>query len=415
MSQPTPHLFLDQARSLNTRSKFSRPCKECLPLEHLESRRHFSASSYESLDGTGNNLAHSNWGSTGADLIRLTAAAYADGISSPSLAANLSARTISNLVNSQTNPAAASTELNTLDGNNLSDYGYAFGQFIDHDLDLTLDGGASLPITVAATDPIGPNALAFTRSQYDPTTGTSVSNPRQQTTDVTAYLDLSQVYGSDPATANALRTFSGGHLKTSPGEMLPYLNSTYFTSAQLAVFNQVAGGMQDASGVPTTTLFATGDVRGNENLELTTLETLFVRNHNLLASRLQKEHPHWSDELLYQEARKINIAGYQAMIYNQYLPDMLGTTAIAPYRGYKPNVDAAISNEFSTVAFRMGHSMISPSIARDGNNGQAVAAAVPSNYLKHFYLKHVCVHLRSEFPRLLSYDLSSRSRARFPH
>ena len=57
--------------------------------------------------------------------------------------------------------------------------------------------------------------------------------------------------------------------KTSPGNMLPYLNTTYFTAAQLAVFNSIAGGMQDATGVPTTALFATGDVRGNENLELT--------------------------------------------------------------------------------------------------------------------------------------------------
>jgi hypothetical protein len=343
--------------------------------ERLEPRTLRSATGYESLDGTGNNAAHPTWGATGTDLIRLTAAAYGDGISTPALSGDLSARQISNLINSQTDPADPTSELNITDGNNLSDFGYAFGQFMDHDMDLTLDGGSSLPITTTADDPIG--TLPFTRSQYDPATGTSTSNPRQQTTDVTAYLDLSQVYGSDAATAAALRTFSGGLLKTSPGNMLPYLNSTYFTAAQLAAFNSVAGGMQDESGVPTTALFATGDVRGDENLELTALETLFVRNHNLLASKLQKEHPQWTDEQLYQEARKLNIAGYQSMIYNQYLPALLGANAVSKYTGYKPNVDPAISNEFSTVAFRMGHSMVSPSIARDGNDGSAVAAEVP--------------------------------------
>jgi hypothetical protein len=345
--------------------------------EALEPRRLMSTTVYESINGSGNNLAHVTWGEAGTDLIRLTPAAYGNGISTPSLASDQSARAISNIVNSQTDPADTSTELNTTDGNNLSDFGYAFGQFIDHDLDLTPDGTESFPIAVAATDPIGPSALAFDRSEYDPATGTSTSNPRQQVTEITAYLDLSQVYGSDQATADDLRTMSGGLLKTSPGNMLPYDNSTYFTPAQLASLNAGLGGMEDESGIATSSLFATGDVRGNENLELTALETLFVRNHNMLATKLQAEHPTWTDEQLYQEARKINIAGYQAMIYNQYLPALLGPTALAPYKGYNPMVNASISNEFSTVAFRMGHSMVSPTIARDGNNGQAVADDVP--------------------------------------
>ena len=340
--------------------------------ELLEPRRMMSASIYESIDGSGNNVAHVTWGQAGTDLIRLTPAAYGNGISTPNLSSDQSARAISNIINSQTDPADTSTELNTTDGNNLSDFGYAFGQFMDHDLDLTPDGTESDPIAVSATDPIGPDALPFDRSQFDPTTGTSKANPRQQVTEITAYFDLSQVYGSDQATADDLRTMTGGRLKTSPGNMLPYDNSTYFTPAQLASLNASLGGMADDSGIATSSLFATGDVRGNENLELTALETLFVRNHNMLAGKLQAEHPTWTDEQLYQEARKINIAGYQAMIYNQYLPALLGSTAIPAYKGYNPMVNPDISNEFSTVAFRMGHSMVSPTIARDGNNGQAV-------------------------------------------
>jgi hypothetical protein len=345
-------------------------------LEPLEPRRFFTATGFEPIDGVGNNIVNVDWGTAGTDLIRLTPAAYANGISSPSLPNDLSARAISNDVNSQ-DPTGSSTETNTIDGNNLSDFGYAFGQFIDHDMSLSIDGTESDPIAVAADDPIGPDALPFDRSVWDPATGTSTSNPRQQVTEVTAYLDLSQVYGSDQATADDLRTMSGGLLKTSPGGLLPYDNSTYFTPSQLASLNAYLGGMQNEGALANSQIFAAGDIRGNENLEMTTIVTLFVDNHNMLAKELAKDHPTWTDEELYQEARKINIAGYQAMIYNEYLPALLGKNALTPYQGYNPMVNPSIANEFSTVAFRMGHSMVSPTIARDGNDGQQVEDEVP--------------------------------------
>ena len=134
----------------------------------------------------------------------------------------------------------------------------------------------------------------------------------------------------------------------------------------------------DAQAVPESSLFAAGDVRANENVELTALQTLFVRNHNLIAGELQKEHPDWTDEQLYQEARKINIAEYQEIIYTQYLPDLLGPNALPAYTGYNPNVDPAIATEFSTVAFRFGHSLLSSEIERQGNNGQDVLPNDPA-------------------------------------
>ena len=56
---------------------------------------------------------------------------------------------------------------------------------------------------------------------------------------------------------------------------------------------------------------------------------------------------------------------------------MLGPNALPAYTGYNPNVNATIANEFSTVAFRFGHSLLSGDVERQGNNGQAVAADVP--------------------------------------
>ena len=289
-------------------------------------------------------------------------------------------RLISDVVNNQANPADPAEDINTVDKQSLSDFGYSFGQFIDHDIDLTQDNGAWTPSpcrsairSASATDA----PLAFNLSQNDPTTGTSTSNPAQQVNSITSYLDLSQVYGSDLATDNALRTFVGGQMKTSPGGPPPLDNLTYFTAAQLAAINAAEGGMADAGPLPESDMYVTGDTRGNENVELTVLQTLFLDNHNRIASQLQKANPSWTDEQIFQEARKLNIAEYQSIVYNEYVPDLMGSNALPAYKGYNPNVDAAIANEFSTVAFRFGHSLLSGDVERQGNNGQTVAADVP--------------------------------------
>lgn len=334
-----------------------------------------SASSVEPIGGTGNNLSHPSWGSTGTDLLRVSPVAYADGISSPSLANNPSARVISDQLNNQSPSANSTADVQTSDQNSLSDFGYVWGQFIDHDMSLTTTTSTKL-LTILA-DPNDPSQMGnqtFQRSTTDPATGTSTSNPAQQTNAVSSYLDLSQVYGSSAAIADALRTHSGGLMKTSPGNMLPYDNSTYFTPAQLSIIQMA----NDSQAVSTKDLFVTGDVRGNENVELTALQTLFVRNHNQIATELHNDHPTWTDEQLYQEARKLNIAEYQKITYEAYLPDLLGQNALPAYRAYNPNIDPSIATEFSTVAFRFGHSLLSSEIERQGNDGQDVLPNDPA-------------------------------------
>lgn len=48
-----------------------------------------------------------------------------------------------------------------------------------------------------------------------------------------------------------------------------------------------------------------GDVRVDENVALTSIHTLFMREHNRLARALKRLNPHWDSETLYQESRKI--------------------------------------------------------------------------------------------------------------
>jgi hypothetical protein len=332
-------------------------------------------SGYRPIDEVGNNVPNPTLGTAGTDLLRVSPATYADGMNAPSLSQNPSARVVSDILNNQAGPADPAQDLNTVDAQSLSDFGYAFGQFIDHDLDLTpTNPNETLQILADPNDPSHMGNQTFDRSVFDSSTGTSTSNPRQQINAVTSYLDLSNVYGSTQVVADALRTFAGGRLKTSPGDMLPYDNTNYFTPAQISALNMA----NDAQAVPVSSLFAAGDVRANENAELTALQTLFVRNHNLIAGELHKEHPGWTDEQLYQEARKINIAEYQEIIYTQYLPDLVGRGPLPAYAGYNPNVDPAIATEFSTVAFRFGHSLLSSAIERHGNDGQDVLPNDPA-------------------------------------
>ncbi|HYV48342.1 MAG TPA: peroxidase family protein [Myxococcaceae bacterium] len=312
---------------------------------------------YQSLDGTGNNPFHNKWGSVGSDLRRKGPAQYGDGISTPAGQNRPSAREISNAVSAH--PADE-----TPNDRGMSDMVYVWGQFIDHDLDLTGGGKAKekLPIPVPKGDPqfdptgTGTQTIPLTRSEFDPKTGTSKDNPRQQVNQITAFLDGSMVYGSDKARSDALRSHEGGKLKTSEGNLLP-LNTMGLSNAN------------DAHRVSDDQLFAAGDVRANENPELTAMQTLFMREHNRIADGLKAKHPTWSDEKLFQTARKQVQGELQAITYNEFLPALLGKNPLPKYQGYNPFVNPGISNEFSTAGFRLGHSMLGDDIELTDNDG----------------------------------------------
>ncbi len=189
-------------------------------------------------------------------------------------------------------------------------------------------------------------------------------NPRQQTTNISAYLDGSMIYGSDTARANALRTFQGGALKTSEGN-LPPLNTAGFENAN------------DAHIYPDDQLFLCGDVRANENIELTSIHTLFIREHNLIAQAITAANPRLSDEQAYQKARRIVTAEVQAITYREFLPALLGPNALRRYTGYNPNVNAGIATEFSTAAYRIGHTLINDDIEFLDDDAEEIRDGLP--------------------------------------
>jgi hypothetical protein len=297
-----------------------------------------------SIDGSGNSLLVPEMNAAGGPLKRRMLEGYDDGISS--MRSHVNPRAVSNAVADQREPVFAPRRR--------SDYLWQWGQFLDHDISLTLVDRADFAgIPVPAGDPVfdpggtGTAIMSFNRSVY--ASGTGIVVPRQQPNAITGWIDASQVYGSYPDHAAALRTNDGtGHLlRTSAGDLLPL----------------------DAAG-----FFVAGDVRVNEQIALTAMHTLFVREHNRLATATKDQYPFLSDEQVYQSARRLVGALIQAITYNEFIPALMGPHALTPYRGHNPLVDAGILNEFSTAAFRLGHSLLSPTLLRLDRSNREIPA-----------------------------------------
>ena len=94
-----------------------------------------------------------------------------------------------------------------------------------------------------------------------------------------------------------------------------------------------------------------------------------MREHNYWVGVLAAENPTWTGNQLYNMARSITTAEYQNIIYSEYLPALLGPNAVNPYTGYDPTVDSQVTQEFSTAAFRVGHSQVSNNQQGIDNNG----------------------------------------------
>ena len=96
-------------------------------------------------------------------------------------------------------------------------------------------------------------------------------NAREQTNLATHWLDLSHVYGTDSNTANNLRSFNGGRLKTSS---IRSVNNREFMPPA-----NPGGCVDETSG---QFCFDSGDTRTNQNMMLVSIHTVWLREHNRL-------------------------------------------------------------------------------------------------------------------------------------
>lgn len=274
-------------------------------------------------------------------LRRLTDPDYADGISAPR-ATDADPQAVAFLTFDQDNQSIE----NAFD---LSALWIFWGQFLDHDLSLTPEQEGPEAELLKFDPPFN-----VVRSEF--VEGTGVTTPREQPNVITPLVDASNVYGSDRALETALRTLEGGRLKTQDGpdiDLLPDATDVFGLD-----YEETEG-------------FTAGDVRARENPGLAAIHTVWVNEHNYWADRLAAEHPDWTDEALFQSARAIVETLIQKISYEEFLPVLLGD-AMDPYEGYDPSVDPQVTTEFSTAAYRFGHTSIPNAftdVAEDGTEG----------------------------------------------
>lgn len=299
------------------------------------------------------------------------------------------------------------------------------------------------PIEIPKGDPFygyfNQKCMHFTRASAGLQPGCSLG-PVQAMNKISSYMDGNLVYGSSIKWSQRLRTYQGGQLRSQPvssagaygsagaagaayalGDAYstgsapppPPSASDYLIAAssqrddQLALaasmeYPSSAGGYKEllpanrhqpdvgcerrgrAKGVY---CFEAGDARANEQIQLTTMHTLLMREHNRLAKELSYINPYWDDERLFQEARQIVVALLQHITFNEFLPLVIGKEKIYEYglelehpgryyQGYDSKINAGVRVEFQAAAFRYGHSILPSYIERYNKYHQKIGKSI---------------------------------------
>lgn len=275
---------------------------------------------------------------------------------------------------------APGSEIDRPNSAGLNEFSQFFAQFLTHDM---------VQSVRAAGPPI------FLDGQFIPvarTPGIVQDGVLQQVSSETPTLDLGLVYGRDAAATDLLRevvTQDGKYvigaklIAGGAGDVLP----SYFEVAA-----QRGMTVEEVQAILGTTFLnlppealgsqaATGDERANQTTSLTVHHTIWHRNHNWHVEQLASQNSDWSQEQLYQAARALNEADFQHVVYNEYLPKLLGQNALSEYTGFKADVDNSIINEWTTVAFRFGHDQASAGQLTISEDGQVDFVPLPVSSL----------------------------------
>ncbi|XP_041357097.1 peroxidasin-like isoform X2 [Gigantopelta aegis] len=343
---------------------------------------------YRTHDGTCNNQINPTWGASNRAFDRLVDPIYENGFNTPVgwNRARLyngnqlpSPRLVSSLMMSSSHVTEDEKNTHML---------MQWGQFLDHDMDLTpqsisysrfSDGrrcnetcenqSPCFPIPVPNSDlRIHSQCLGFARSSATCNSGTTsiffnTVSPRQQINVLTSFIDASQIYGSTAREAEHLRELSTGRGLLRQGPIT--IHGTRYLPFDDHTLADVDCQIESSNRhVP---CFLAGDHRANEHLALTAMHTLWYREHNRVATMFRQLNPHWDGNKIYHTTKKLLGAMIQHISYSHWLPNILGNKGMGimgPYKGYDPNVNPTIVNEFATAAFRFGHSLVQPIIFR---------------------------------------------------
>ncbi|OCT81192.1 peroxidasin isoform X1 [Xenopus laevis] len=350
---------------------------------------------YRTHDGTCNNLQHPMWGASLTAFERLLKSVYENGFNLPR---GISGRIYNGFPLPL--PRLVSTTLigthTITPDEQFTHMLMQWGQFLDHDLDSTVvalsqarfsDGqdcsvvctndAPCFPIMVPPNDPrVRNNARCMSMVRSSPVCGSGMTSllmnsvyPREQMNQLTSYIDASNVYGSSDHESSEVRDSAShrgllkqGIVQRSGKPLLPFATGPPTEC------------MRDENESPIP-CFLAGDHRANEQLGLTSMHTLWFREHNRIATELLRLNPHWDGDTIYHETRKIVGAEMQHITYAHWLPKIFGDVGmkmLGEYKSYDPNVNAGVLNEFATAAFRFGHTLINPILYRLDENFEPI-------------------------------------------
>ena len=348
---------------------------------------------FRTINGTCNNLDKPFLGSSGQNFRRLILAHYEDGINQPRGFLQSINEDILNR-NPFAPPIPSAREASRtvilpkpIDDDRHSHILMQWGQFLDHDMDLAPEFSEvdcpndfceptemCTPIQIVQGAEGDPNfgslpCLFFARSLPSCDVPKGEFPARDQFNILTHHIDASMVYGSTEEVAELLRDIgNGGRLKVGPPAFFGAKDSLPLKPREI-VENEEKTLAQCPS--PNTECFVGGDIRVNEHLSLTVMHTIWLREHNRVVGQLAKENPELDDEMLYKLGRHIVGGIVQAITYQEWLPEVLGSSVTQNLilgsfnaTGYSSDVDVSVPNAFATAAFRYGHSLIRPSFAR---------------------------------------------------
>ncbi|CAN8187861.1 unnamed protein product [Coccothraustes coccothraustes] len=306
-------------------------------------------------DGWYNNLLHHSHGSVGARLLRLLPARYADGVYQALQEPRVpNARRLSAAV--ARGPAGLPSRRNTT----VLAVFFGFHVLLDI-LEIEKPGCPAefLNIHIPSGDPVfdpagtGDVVLPFQRIRWAAGTGQSPNSPREQTNEMTGWLDGSSIYGPSHSWSDALRSFLGGQLAPGPNSSLPRQTGGRVPMWKALDPSTGQGGLRG--------IYDLGSAWGNENPFLQAESIAWFRYHNHVAAALAQQHPAWSDEDLFQHARKRVIATFQSIVLYEWLPSLLGTR-VPEYQGYQQHLDPSLSPEFVAAAGQFLATMVPPGV-----------------------------------------------------
>ncbi|XP_040916622.1 thyroid peroxidase [Toxotes jaculatrix] len=344
-------------------------------------------SKYRSISGLCNNRQNPLWGAANTPLVRWLPAEYEDGEREPK---GWNRGRLHNGFQLPP-PREVSTKIMSSSSKSEDDI-YSqllveWGQYIDHDITFTPQstGSAAFWTGIGCLTSCENMHLCFPIETHDKLSGARGCMPfyrstpvclvnletdlgqalqRQQMNAITSFIDASVVYGHTPRMESFLRDLSGLNGKLAVNNQFkdpkgrPYLPF---------VATLPSACQQDPQGEKVE-CFSAGDSRVNEGIPLTSLHTLWLREHNRIAEALKGINGHWSPETIYQETRKIIGALHQIITMRDYVPKIIGPESfehyIGSYGGYDPTTDPSAANVFATAAFRFGHATVAPILRR---------------------------------------------------